>query len=206
MALHEKSLLDLFKKLSKSTLDRSKEYERKFNKIIKDDDWSFIIKSQAVLESSVLNLLIAKSGDQKFEKYFNRLSLNAKVELLKDLDLCSNSIKRYIQSISQLRNRLAHDPEEISFSFKKLIKNMSPSDKKNFINSFNINNENPLSEEFKKLILSKTKSAIYLNTITIIVLFSFERERLILEREMMSMQIDESEKLLKKWMPNLFAN
>ena len=101
-----------------------------------EDDWSFVIKSHALIEASVTQMLTEHSGDKRFKNLFERLPLSdeeiGKISVAKLLNFLGKRERRFIRLYSQLRNRLVHRVENINFSLKTHIANMDSSRRKSW--------------------------------------------------------------------------
>ena len=88
--------------------------------ILSGDDWSFVIRSHAVIEALV-SALLATQLDRRLVPLFNRLELGdvdfGKLAFAKALGLLSSDQRRFISLLSTLRNKLAHNPTHLSFNF-----------------------------------------------------------------------------------------
>jgi hypothetical protein len=88
--------------------------------ILDGDDWSFVIRSHAVIEGLV-SALLASHLDPKLVPLFDRLELgdvdSGKLAFTKVLGLLSSDQRRFISLLSSLRNKLAHNPKYLSFDF-----------------------------------------------------------------------------------------
>ena len=82
------------------------------NLLIKEDDWSFIIKLHALVEAAVSYLLASICGDRLLE-IFTRLELSSdtigKVAFAKALDVLDTDERSFIRKLSEIRNSFAHD-------------------------------------------------------------------------------------------------
>jgi hypothetical protein len=117
------------------SLTRDLKGSHKFlGKLEKEDDWSFIIKSHAYMEAIISNLLLAKLGEPRLQKIIRRIELSndntGKLAFAKDLELLSKGQRRFIRSLSTLRNRLVHNIEMVNFSLSTYVKEMDSNAKK----------------------------------------------------------------------------
>lgn len=88
-----------------------------------EDDWSFVIKSHALIEASATQMLAQHSGNEGFTSIFERLPLCdeeiGKLAAIKALNLLGKRERRFIRTYSTLRNSMVHRVENIGFSFEK---------------------------------------------------------------------------------------
>jgi hypothetical protein len=95
----------------------------------KDDDWSFVIKAQAMVEASVTEAILSKVGERSIRSVVERLPLAdeqiGKINLAKELGLVSAEQRRFVRRLAELRNRLAHRVEHVNFSFEGYVQSLS---------------------------------------------------------------------------------
>jgi hypothetical protein len=91
-------------------------------KIGDDDDWSFVIKAHALIEAAVTSSVVAHSGNERLKRTIERLSLIgdnvSKLALAKEFALMSPEQCRFVKMIAKLRNKLAHEIDQIDFTFE----------------------------------------------------------------------------------------
>jgi hypothetical protein len=84
------------------------------------DDWSFVIKGQALVEAAVTEAVLAKVGTSELKATIERLPLAdeqiGKLAIAKDLGLMPAEQRRFTRRLAELRNRLAHRVEYVNFS------------------------------------------------------------------------------------------
>jgi hypothetical protein len=109
-------------------------------KLYEEDDWSFIIKLHALLEAACSHLIVAHLQKPELADFFGRLELSGKtvgkIVILKKLDLLSEYHRRFILSLSELRNILAHDIRYSNFTLAKYFEALDSKSKVNFAKSF----------------------------------------------------------------------
>lgn len=101
-----------------------------------DDDWSFVVKTHALIEVAVSELLAAQIGDPRARPVFARLPLSdtylGKLAFVKRLDLLAAPKLRFIRKFSELRNWLAHDVHNIRFNFMDHVAMLDSNQRKSF--------------------------------------------------------------------------
>ena len=79
--------------------------------LLREDDWSFVIKLHAVLEAAVTNILVEKTGYRSLQGVFSRIDMGqegeGKLAFAKALGLLASEERRYIKQLSELRNQLS---------------------------------------------------------------------------------------------------
>jgi hypothetical protein len=102
-----------------------------FSKLRDEDDWSFIIKLHAFIEAAVTQLLSYHFAEPKLIEIFSRLEMSnpsvGKIAFLKDTELLGQEYRRYIVSLSELRNKFAHN---VQYCLKTLPEIIVEYDKK----------------------------------------------------------------------------
>jgi hypothetical protein len=109
-------------------------------KLYKEDDWSFIIKSHALIESVCTRLLCFHFNEPKIEKIYASLPLNnmksGKLGFLFELELIDKNNIRMIKFLSEIRNSIVHEIRLSNFTLSDLIKSFDQNKFKNFAISF----------------------------------------------------------------------
>ena len=112
--------------LSKELADDLAVDERVLLALQDDDDWSFIVKSQAIIESILTKKLSTHLDNEKLEKHLDKLSLNGasgKLNLALDLGLINKDTSKLCELFSkrlppESRKNLQRKVPELEFSDK----------------------------------------------------------------------------------------
>ncbi len=126
-----------------------------FERLLDEDDWSFIIKLHAVFEAVITHLLTYHFQEEALGDLFARLELSnkttGKIAFMKAIGWMGKNNRRYISSLSELRNTLVHDVRNCSFNLKEIVGKYSEKELKAFTVTFSpfetgkrLNDENPL--------------------------------------------------------------
>jgi len=111
-----------------------------FNRLQDEDDWSFVIKLHAVFEAIVTHLLTYHFQEESLVDLFARLELSnkttGKIAFMKAIGWMGKDNRRYISSLSELRNALVHDVRNCSFDLKEMVSKYSEKDLKGFTMTF----------------------------------------------------------------------
>jgi hypothetical protein len=114
--------------------------EHFFECLLKEDDWSFVIKAHALIESASTHLLVGFFSVTELEDIFARLELGntiyGKIVFMKKLNLLTDDERRFIQTLSELRNKVVHNVRNVNFTFKHYISTLDKNQKDNFIRAF----------------------------------------------------------------------
>jgi hypothetical protein len=111
-----------------------------FPNLLKEDDWSFIIKLHALIECSCTELLLHHFKKPDLSKVISRLELSntttGKLALLSSLKLLQDIDKKYIISLSELRNSLVHNVRNCNFELKEMVDGFNEQQLKSFAIAF----------------------------------------------------------------------
>lgn len=110
-----------------------------FEDLAREDDWSFVVKAHALLESSCAAFLTDYLGKPELADIFARLELSSKdtgkVAFTKAFGLLNDRERRFISALSQLRNLLVHNVKNTNFSFEEHIGGLDKNQRKSFVES-----------------------------------------------------------------------
>ena len=136
-------------------------------KLLVEDDWSFVIKSHAMIETILSEYLTAKTGNKHLNKIFKRLDLGnrefGKLEFAKAYGIFSNSQITFIRKYSTLRNQLVHDVENLKFTFGDYLSKLNKQDLKSWKTTvlWFVENEE-LHKKLEKEFLKKPKLVFWI--------------------------------------------
>ena len=107
-----------------------------FKDLMKEDDWSFVIKLHALIEAIVTSLLVFHFNEKKLTQIFSRLELSnkttGKLAFLRETGLLGNDNIRYIFTLSELRNKLVHNVENCNINLVEFVDSLDKNQLKNF--------------------------------------------------------------------------
>jgi hypothetical protein len=105
-----------------------------------EDDWSFVIKSHAFLEAALTHLLAEHLGKEDLLPVFAYLETSnvrtGKLAFVKAFDLLDKGARRFIHTLSELRNDLVHEVSNVNFKFETHVAQLSDKERKEFIGAF----------------------------------------------------------------------
>jgi len=105
-----------------------------------EDDWSFVIKSHAFLEAALTHLLADQLGKEDLLPVFAYLETSnirtGKLAFVKAFDLLDKGARRFIHTLSELRNDLVHEVSNVNFNFATYVSSLSDKERKEFIGAF----------------------------------------------------------------------
>ncbi len=107
-----------------------------------ENDWSFIIKVHALIEAAVSHLLTEHLQRPELDDLFSRLDMSnkatGKAAFVKALSLLEEPERRFLSSLSELRNRLVHDVRNVNFDLASHVEDMSQKEQDTFLKNFNL--------------------------------------------------------------------
>ena len=111
-----------------------------YDGLLKEDDWSFVVKLHALVEAAVTHLLVNYLGQAGLEELFSLVELSdarkGKLAFVKALGIFEKEERRFIRSLSELRNLLVHDVSNVWFQFGKYVSGLDDKKRKGFVESF----------------------------------------------------------------------
>jgi hypothetical protein len=112
-----------------------------FNKLSDEEDWALIIKLHALIESAVSELLTEAFKNASLKDTFSLLELSnkrtGKMAFINALGLLGVAERRYISSLSELRNKLVHNIQNVNYQLDEKVKKMGKEEFESFIKNFN---------------------------------------------------------------------
>lgn len=96
-----------------------------FRKLLTEDDWSFVIKTHALIESALTRLIETTVRPEPLGEFVTAFDLSggrhSKVELLRRCDLIDDSEAKFVRGLSRIRNRLVHNVRYTSCDLSKFV-------------------------------------------------------------------------------------
>ena len=105
------------------------------------DDWSFVIKIHAIFEAATAHLLCQVLQREELAEALSFLELSdkrrGKIAFVAALGLLEKADRRFISSLSELRNSLVHDVRNSTFNLSEHVGRMDGPTLKQFAKNFN---------------------------------------------------------------------
>ncbi|MEO8366585.1 MAG: hypothetical protein ABI538_10300 [Pseudoxanthomonas sp.] len=105
--------------------------------LFNEDDWSFVIKLNALIEAACTHALYARLHAPELAGPLASLDLgnskHGKVALLRTLGALNSEQTSVLQMLYELRNSLAHNITQVSFSFATHLSGFDKKQRANFI-------------------------------------------------------------------------
>ena len=94
-----------------------------------EDDWSFVIKSHALIEAALTTLLASHFGRPELREFIEYLETSnirtGKVALLSNQKILTKNQITFIRKFSELRNDIVHDVKNVDFRFETYLRELS---------------------------------------------------------------------------------
>jgi hypothetical protein len=107
---------------------------------MQESDWSMVIKLHAIFEAVLSNLITKRLEKPQIGEVISNLEFNnkksGKVALAKALNLIEARDVTFLRDLSELRNLLVHNIENVTFSFVDHVAKLSPEKLKKFRTAF----------------------------------------------------------------------
>ena len=108
-----------------------------YHTLVDEDDWSFVIKLNALIEAACTHALAARLHAPELIGSLASLDLGntkyGKVSLLRTLGAITSEQASILQVLYELRNLLAHNITQVSFSFPLYLGSLQKQKRANFI-------------------------------------------------------------------------
>lgn len=142
-----------------------------FDRLLAEDDWSFVVKLHALMEAAVSHLVcetLTISMKDYSAQFFDKPLLakllayaelsnkrTGKTTLARSLGLILDYQRDFLYHLSELRNDLVHDVRNVSFQLTDYVAKLDVNQRKNFVEAFG---PGAASEESLTKLLGKATS------------------------------------------------
>ncbi len=176
MITNRKNLADEIPKLEKALgVD-----EGFFNKLSEEDDWSLIIKLHSLIEAAVSDLLVKRLQKNVLIDALSNMELSnkksGKMAFVKALGLLGEHERRYISSLSELRNRLVHNIKNVNYQMHEVVEKMDSQQFKQFVKKFNTLSTE-YDEDIQNLFRHDPSQALWYGGMAVLGIINIERSR-----------------------------
>jgi hypothetical protein len=201
MYLRQKDAKDLMKSGKQELFRLVSEKNDFLNELHGGDDWSFVIKAQALVEGSVTQAVLAHLGDSRLAKIVEVMPLVggevSKLAVAKELELLTAPQRRFVHNMAILRNRLAHRADQASFSFERHIASLDKNQRKEWQASIPWFAEDDLMEIWGPLSLRAPRVVIHLSTFMLTGLLAVDGKQKEINRKIDELAIKTTSELLR---------
>jgi hypothetical protein len=87
-----------------------------FDRLLAEDDWSFIVKTHAVIEAAISQLLTEVVGRKELQDVFAKMPVREKLAFARAAGALDSADRKFIERLSELRNTCVHDVRMVGFS------------------------------------------------------------------------------------------
>ncbi|HEX9692263.1 MAG TPA: hypothetical protein VGA22_09215 [Gemmatimonadales bacterium] len=157
--------------------------------LLREDDWSFVIKLHALVEATVSRLLAGTCMRPELLDTFSRLELSnsttGKLAFAKALGCLEEADRRFIRSLSEIRNDFVHDVRQAGKDLKAYTSGFDANQWNKFRLAFGPGREtidfgNVTMTELE-FVRNNPKAAIWLSGIYVVALAYLRKEEASLE-------------------------
>lgn len=152
-----------------------------YDRLVNEDDWSFVIKLNALVEAACSDALAARLHEPALVSLLATLDLghpkHGKVALLKELSAINKEQAGVLRMVLELRNLLAHNVARIGFTFAEYIAAMDRQQRKSFVAraGYGIKPEFD-GQTCAEFVLQEPKTAIWLTVAEILACLHLEHD------------------------------
>jgi hypothetical protein len=110
--------------------------------LLDESDWGFVIKLHALLEATITELLTVALRTPELARCISHLPLSdtriGKVEFTAPFEILEKDHRRFIRSLSELRNALVHDVTNVNFDLRAHVALLDNAQFSRFAQSFHV--------------------------------------------------------------------
>ncbi|MGE3154680.1 MAG: hypothetical protein AB7G48_18390 [Nitrospiraceae bacterium] len=136
--------------------------------LLRESDWSLVIKLHAVFESVLASLIVQRLATPQTAEVVSHLEFNnaksGKVAFARALGLLESRDVAFLRGLSELRNQLVHRIENISFTFSRCVAGHSAAERKKFKKEFGfaILQVEGGTREYEQLLKNRPRTIVHL--------------------------------------------
>ena len=129
LAQNSEATVDLFETFGVRQLEENLQLPVGFfESLVQEDDWSFIIKLHALMEAAVTHLLVEAIARPSLQDIFSRIDMSnkqtGKLAFADKLELLGKDVRRFIRTLSELRNEFVHDVSNVNVDLVAFIQGL----------------------------------------------------------------------------------
>lgn len=166
-------------------------------KLLDEDDWSFVIKLNALFEGACTHALVARLSAPEIEGSISQLEFadtaRGKIKLLTSLACITSEQAAVLRALAELRNSLVHNVSKITFSFDEYLKTLDTNQRKKAVSTFGYGWMDHIELEGKnipkaKFVLENAKLCLWMASAELLacLYLEFERAELKLQKAALS--------------------
>jgi len=158
-----------------------------YHDLIKQDDWSFVIKTHALLEALLTQVISITVGKPELDKILGKLTFantsTGKLAFAKELALIGDIDMNYLRTLTKIRNNFVHNISSVANSLESEISKLSLSEKLSIIKMTNPDWTPEKETTFKIFLDGAPKQVISWATLGVLSNVLAEKGKKELERE-----------------------
>lgn len=147
-----------------------------FQSLLDEGDWSFLIKTHALLEAAVSHLISAAVGKPVLNVILDKLNLNddnrGKTGFLKAMTLLPPEHIRFVKAMCKMRNLAAHDVNYVSSSLPELLAAIPPGEQLHLL-PYGSNDTT-----WQRMLKERTKPVLWLHTMDVLAMVYTKKQEL----------------------------
>lgn len=169
-----------------------------YEKLLKEDDWSFVIKLNALFEAACTHILVVRLNTPELEEAIANLDFaqnkSGKISFLRSLGALTAEQAGILRYIAELRNKLVHKVTNVTFSFSEYVAALDKNQLKELIKSFGrgvvdtvrIDEKVILRERF---VVENPKFSLWLTAAEILACLYLEVDKISLARQQYELDV-----------------
>lgn len=183
-----------------------------YDRLLKEDDWSFVIKLNALFEAATTHILVVRLQAPELEEALAHLdfahSKYGKVVLLRKLEAITKEQAALLRMIAELRNDLVHDVSSVGFSFSAYVSSLDENQLERLIRAFGRGVADPVPIAKKNIprkdfVKSNPKIALWITSIEVLACLYLEKA--MTDLRLKQSVYEEARKMLTLSMPTSFT-
>jgi hypothetical protein len=110
------------------------------NRLWHEDDWSFVIKAHALLEAAIAHYIADGIRRPGIDDFVAKMPIGGRVskrELGVVLGVLTNQQGTFVDAISKIRNRLAHNPRNAGLTLSDYVANLGQQERSQLASALN---------------------------------------------------------------------
>lgn len=147
-----------------------------FQSLLDEGDWSFLIKTHALLEAAVSHLISAAVGKPELNDILDKLNLNddnrGKTGFLKAMNLLPVTHIRFIRAMCKMRNLAAHDVNYVSATLPELLAAIPQGERLHLL-PYGSNDA-----MWQRMLEERTKPVLWLHTMDVLAMVYTKKQEL----------------------------
>lgn len=156
-----------------------------YDRLLREDDWSFVIKLNALFEGTCTHVLAIRLNTPELVESLAHLDLAhtkvGKIALLRTLNVITIEQFSILRSLAELRNTLVHNITNVNFSFKEYVAELDANQLKSLIKNYGHGLEDSLEVGTKvvsrsEFVKANPKIALWLTAAEVLACLHLEFE------------------------------